>query len=62
MASASIPELPAKQVFGFGGRWKNKDFVEQRRKLLDAWLRAVLLMQCKGGLGVKKAFSTFMYR
>lgn len=55
-----IPGLPAKQVFGFGGRWKEKGFVEQRRQLLDAWIKAVLLMQSKGGAEVKKAFAIFM--
>ena len=55
-----IPGLPAKQVFAFGGRWKEKGFVEQRRQLLDAWIKAVLLMQSKGGAEVKKAFIIFM--
>lgn len=54
-----IPALPAKQVFGFGGRWKEKKFVDQRKQLLDAWLRAVLRMQSKGGSEVRNAFKAF---
>ena len=55
-----IPGLPAKQVFAFGGRWKERGFVEERRQLLDAWLRAVLLMQSRGSSRIKKAFVAFM--
>ena len=55
-----IPALPAKQVFSFSGRWKEKKFVEQRRQLLDAWIKAVFMIQSKGGKNVQEAFKAFV--
>lgn len=55
-----IPALPAKQVFSFSGRWKERKFVEQRRQLLDAWIKAIMVIQSKGGKNVQEAFKAFV--
>jgi hypothetical protein len=54
-----VPALPPKQVFSFNGRWKDDAFVRQRRILLDAWLKAVLQIQSKGGAHIQDAFLAF---
>ena len=54
-----VPALPPKQVFSFNGRWKDNAFVQQRRILLDAWLKAVLQIQSKGGAHIQDAFLAF---